>query len=249
MLLNNTSQYNVNLIVMSLLFYIVNVFLISMVIFYILRKLYIREELKRLKEERINVYNLITWAIFFVIICVSNILKCVSLAFIINGQNADAPIILILYRIRIVIIYTAFLVKILYLEYVLKSQKFYKGYIFSIIISIIIIILILVDPSTLMEIGAFQIIFIILIFTGYSLLPILYFYLAIKTVGQSRKNALKVSAGAVLLGLGCLFRPENLGGYIGISDLLDILIGYTYITAPISETKCLKALSTAVFYF
>ncbi|MHA1275198.1 MAG: hypothetical protein ACTSQS_17480 [Promethearchaeota archaeon] len=218
---------------MSLIFYLINVVLISMVILYILRKLYFKQGMKQHKEERINVYNLITWIIFFALLCLSNILKCISLAFIINGQNTEALIILILFRIRIVIIYTAFLVKILYLEYVLKTQKIYKGYFFSIILSIVIVILILVDPAMLKTIGTSQIIFIILIFTGYSLLPILYFYLAIKTVGQSRKNALKVSAGAVFLGLGCLFRPENLGGYMGFSKLLDILIGYTYITAPI----------------
>jgi len=60
----------------------------------------------------------------------------------------------------------------------------------------------------------------------------LYLYLSIKTVGESRKNALKVSTGATMFGIGALLGPLNLKGYYGISDELDVLINHTLIIGP-----------------
>ena len=226
--------FDVNLLIFSYFFYIVNIILLISIICYILYRLYIKKEMEQYKMQKSNTINLITWVIFFSIICISNILKCVSLSLTINGDTSAEPIINTLFRIRIIIIYIAFLAKIIHLEGVLKSLGKYKGKFFSIIISIIIVILIFIDPNMLTEIGPLQIVFLILILVGSSLLPILYFYLAIKMVGSSRNTALKITIGSVFLGLGFLFRPENLEGYIGIIVSLDQLIGYTYITAPIS---------------
>ena len=131
-------------------------------------------------------------------------------------------------------VYVAFLAKIIYLEYVMHQMEYYKGYIFSILISIVIGLIFFFDIDYIKEIGPLQYIFLTLIVVGYSVLPILYFLLCLKTVGRSRLNAFEVAAGAVFLGLGLLFRPSNLEGYYNITPLMDTLINYTYITAPIS---------------
>ncbi|MHC1590474.1 MAG: hypothetical protein ACXQS8_00135, partial [Candidatus Helarchaeales archaeon] len=50
---------------------------------------------------------------------------------------------------------------------------------------------------------------------------------------ELRLNALKVSAGAVFIGLGVVIRPQNLIGYVNIPPVC-FFIDWFYITAPIS---------------
>ena len=224
--------FDVNFLIASLILYVVNIIILFLAIFYIINKLFIKKEIKRIKEERTSIYNSITWLLFFLMIFIANLLKCYSLYLVINGESTSSLIVTLLFKIRIIIIYSAFLIKIIYIEYIIKRMKKFKGYFFSVILIIIILIFVILNPEELKIVGGHQIFLIIFIFLGSSILPILYFYLYLKTSGQNRKNAFKISAGTVILGLGCLFRPENLEGYIGPIPLLDMLLSFTYITAP-----------------
>jgi len=189
----------------------------------------------RLKREtdKIVRLNLQTWAIFVFVIEVGLILKLVTFNLYQEGQ-VTTEMFEIYQTIIIVLAYVAFLVKIVYIETIMHKQEYYKGFIFSILICVVIAIILIVGIESIIQIGPLQYLFLTLIVIGYSVLPILYFILCLKTVGLSRRNAFEVAAGTIFLGLGLLFRPALLEGYFGITDFLDTLINYTYITAPIS---------------
>ena len=76
--------YDMNFLGISSILYLISVIFILVIIFYIIYRLYIKEELKKNHEQRSVVLNLITWVIFFLIICIANILKIISLILIIT---------------------------------------------------------------------------------------------------------------------------------------------------------------------
>ena len=70
--------------------------------------------------------------------------------------------------------------------------------------------------------------------TGYCILPFLYLYLAIKTVGKIRLKAFKVCIGAILFGIFSVLQVDNAISYYGDSDIiLNIIIELMYITGPL----------------
>ena len=97
-----------------------------------------------------------------------------------------------------------------------------------------VVLMILISPNYLKIINPFQIFLLVMMGAGYSIFPIIYLYIAIKSDKSLRMNSLKVSAGSIFIALGLLFRFPNLTGYLGISSFLDTLIYYVNITAPIS---------------
>ncbi|MFX1437713.1 MAG: hypothetical protein ACFFAA_11050 [Promethearchaeota archaeon] len=76
---------------------------------------------------------------------------------------------------------------------------------------------------------------IILIFiffcTTFSLFLILFIFY--KNTGTKRSKTLKIIFGTIFLGMGYLFKPELLEGYIGISEILEILKLLSNIIVPI----------------
>ncbi|MHA1274554.1 MAG: hypothetical protein ACTSQP_05370 [Promethearchaeota archaeon] len=213
----------------SLILWILGIIIGIVIVVFSLIKILLKKYSKEFEESRFARVNIYTWIIFLMLIACANILTT-----IIQFYTSNQAISGILERISIVLIYTAIFAKVIYIENSLNRLEYYRGHYFTIISIITILVFIFVDPEFLKKISPLQIILIFLIFIDYSLMPVLYFYLALKTTGQSRKDALKISAGSVFIGLGLLFRPLNLQGYYGITQLLDALINYTNITAPIS---------------
>ncbi|MFX1310692.1 MAG: hypothetical protein ACFE8C_13400 [Promethearchaeota archaeon] len=74
-------------------------------------------------------------------------------------------------------------------------------------------------------------IILVFIFFSTTFIPFLIFFIVFKNTGTTRTKTLKIIFGSVLIGLGYIIKPEIMGGYIGISEILDILI---ILTAPIS---------------
>ncbi|MHA1291638.1 MAG: hypothetical protein ACTSQJ_03095 [Promethearchaeota archaeon] len=233
MLFKYYPQFDINIFYINVILDIILELFFIGIFLYIINRLYIKKEIKKLKEEKSNIINLITWALFFLVISIAHFLKILTSLLLFSNAIPEETV-KIIEKIDILLIYFAFLIKIVYIEYVINSLKFYRGYFFSIIISVVIIFIIFIDIETLRERGFLQIIFLILSIVGYSILPILYLYLSIKTIRQSRKNAFKVSVGTFLFGIGSLFQPDNIVGYCGISELLDLLIQLTYIIGPIT---------------
>ena len=225
----NLIQIESPILFLNLILWITNILFTFLIIIYLFHRLYKKNENQEKKEERINLFNIITWLFFLILICIANIVMLLSRFLVMDDYLRS-----LLEKVSIILIQSAVLVRVVYLEYTIKKMKPYKGYYFSIISIITVLLYIFMSPEEFKEISMLQIILIVFIFFNFSILPILYFYLALKTTGKSRMNSLKISAGLVFVGLGLLFRPQNLEGYLELSQLLDILIVYTYITAPIS---------------
>ncbi|MFX0038523.1 MAG: hypothetical protein ACFFCY_06870 [Promethearchaeota archaeon] len=61
----------------------------------------------------------------------------------------------------------------------------------------------------------------------------LIFFIIFKNTGTERSKTLKIVFGTIILGMGYLFKPEILEGYIGISEILEILKMLSNIIVPI----------------
>jgi hypothetical protein len=231
MLLKYYSSFDINIFYMNIILDIILEGFFLGIAFYIFYRLYIKKEIKNIEKERGNILNLITWGILFLLMGIAHILK-ILISFASISESGSVDLENFLGKSGIILIFIAFLIKIIYLERVINKQEIYKGYYFSIIFSIVIIAIAIIDLEALLAIGALQYIVLGLMALGYSILPFLYLYLAIKTVGETRKNALKVSIGILLFGLFSLFQADALEGYIGDS-FFDVIIEITYITGPI----------------
>lgn len=207
--------------------------LLNLFIFlYIIIHLYGKDKTAEIKIEKRHRTNLITWALFFLLILIQNILLVIN-QFFIARQNISTELDPTIERIAILLIYSAFLVKILYIEFIINDLKLYKTHrIFSIAFLGVMIIIVLYLEA-IKVIGPMQFFFLGLLIFSWSIIPILYLILAIKTAGESRKNALKVFIGSLLFAAGAMLGPLNLKGYYGISPDLDNLINYTLIIGPL----------------
>ena len=207
----------------------VNIILSILIILFIFNKLYIKKEIQKKKEAKMYVYNLISWLIFILLICLSNICTISFQYLAINITLAR-----LIERIAVILIYIALFIKVVYLEQALNKLKFYRGFFFSIVSFITIIIFLFVGPTTYKELSNAQLLMFLLIMSAipYLFLPILYLYLAIKTAGKNRTDALKIFFGILLLSSGLLFQPLNLVIFMGGSEILDI-IEATYIISPV----------------
>jgi hypothetical protein len=229
MLFNALVPVEYPMLLLSQILWFLNIGFTVVVIFYIFNKLFIKKEIKELKAENINVINILTWFIFLLLVCVANIIMVIFRFYL-----TDINLINLLEKISYILFYSAIAVKVIYLEYAINKWKFYKGYYFSIVSILTVVFFFIINPSDFKVISPVQIFALILIILDFSFLPVLYFLLSIKTSGRDRRNAFKISAGAVFLGLGLLFRPLVLEGYYGNEPFMDILINFTYLTAPIS---------------
>ena len=194
------------------------ILIIGMIVFRLSQKTEVVQEEAQKKQ-------LVTWEYFFFILIISNI-------FIILWRFAITDYLIndIFERIANGLFYFACFIKVFDIE---KRGLQRKRYFFSYIIGITIFINLLMAPSILKTVLPIQIAFICVTTIGYSVFPIIYFLVSKQSTGDVKRNALKVSAGAIFLALGYLFRPENLVAY-RITPFLNSLIDCLYITAPIS---------------
>ncbi|MFX1454792.1 MAG: hypothetical protein ACFFDB_05395 [Promethearchaeota archaeon] len=71
---------------------------------------------------------------------------------------------------------------------------------------------------------------LIVIFFGTTFIPFLILLIFFKNTGTKRVKTLKIISGSIFIGIGYIFKPEIMTGYLGITESLDILI---ILTAPI----------------
>ncbi len=232
MLLKYYSQFDINIFYVNIVLDIILEGFFLGIFFSLFYRLYIKKEIKKIEQERGTILNLITWMLLFLLIGIAHIGKIMISFASINEPGAQS-LENTLGKSGIVLIFIAFLIKIVYVERVINKQEFYKGYYFSIVFIFVILCISFIDLETLFAVGILQYIFLILMAGGYSILPFLYLYLAIKTVGTTRKNALKVSVGITLFGIFSLFQADSLEGYFGLFPIFDTIIQLTYITGPI----------------
>ena len=81
----------------------------------------------------------------------------------------------------------------------------------------------------------------ILIYIGWSLLPLVFLYLALKTIGKARKNSFKIALGTLinLIGLALLSSTDNPSSGFRINDFLmqmpnfDLIISILMMVYPL----------------
>ncbi|MHA1292896.1 MAG: hypothetical protein ACTSQJ_09540 [Promethearchaeota archaeon] len=233
MILQNDIQIPEYIYTINFILGIINLTISILIFLYLLNRVYSEKEADEIKIEKRHRINLITWALFFLLIIIANIILTIYAIQTINNPSITERDPLV-EKIGIVLIYSAFFIKIIYIEYVINDLKFYKGYYFSIAFLGVIIFIIFMDLEAIKQISTIHYIFLVMLFFSYSIIPVLYLYLSIKTVGDSRKNAFKVCVGTTMFGLGAMAGPLNLKGYYGISEFINFLITSTLITGPIT---------------
>jgi hypothetical protein len=205
--------------VIGAVIYLVNIVLSLILAITIIDKLYISKKFS--KEKDFHFYNdLFSWELFYLFIGIENIIKIVSLLL---SSNSDISNLLL--RISVLIFFFPFWTKIIHLEKVMDKITYERHYFASIIPLIMILVL---GFTSLPDI------IIILIFFFTTFIPFLIFFIFYKNTGTSRKKTLLIISGALLIVFGYIFRPEILDRYVGNSEILDLLIVMTNITAPIS---------------
>ncbi|NVM27535.1 MAG: hypothetical protein HWN65_01725 [Candidatus Helarchaeota archaeon] len=192
------------------------------------------------KEDALEKKNMRTWGYFFLLLIFATLLT-LTWRYLIPGDLAlmlfgyELTVVNLVERTANAIVFIACFVRILEIEKSLIRLEWYKRHYFSAIVFVTIFINIFVDPNTLKEaLSVTQLVFLAILGLGYMVFPMIYFYVARKSTGDIRTNAIKVFVGAGFIALGFLFRYHNLVGYLGMDPLLDGLIRYLAITAPIS---------------
>lgn len=125
-------------------------------------------------------------------------------------------------RIRILIVFIPFWNKIFHSEKVMNIITYERHYFAGIIPLILILALAFTSLPNII---------LIFIFLGTTFIPYIIFLIIFKNTGTKKTKTLKLIFGSLFIGLGIAFKPEIVGGYLGISEILDALI---WLTAPIS---------------
>ena len=157
---------------------------------------------------------------FFFFIGAENVIKILSV-FLLPSYG----ILNLLLRIRILILFFPFWFKIIHLEKVMNKITYEKHY-FAALIPIIIILL--------LGFTGLQYFILILIFLVVSLIPFILLTIILKNSFSTRKKISEIIIGSIFIGLGSIFRPEILINNPDFTGTLNLLIGFTNITAPVS---------------
>ncbi len=201
------------------LIYIANIILSITLAIIIIDKLYISKKFS--KEKDFHFYNdLFSWEMFYIFIGIENIIKIFSLFISFNNELS-----FIFLRIRILIVFFPFWTKMIHLEKVMDKITYERHYFAGIIPLFIVIVLGFTNIPNLV---------LLLIFFCTTYVPFLILFIFFKNTGTERKKTLKVIFGAIFIGLGYLFKPEIFEGYIGISEILDVLIMSLNVVIPLS---------------
>jgi len=208
----------VDLQIIGVMMYLVNIFLSFILAIIIIEKLYISKKFS--KEQDFHFYNdLFSWEMFYIFIGIESVLKIVSMFLSFNNVISY-----ILLRVRILIFFFPFWTKIIHLEKVMNKITYDRHYYAGVIPLIITLVL-----------GFTSISNIILIFiffcTTFSLL--FFFFIFFKNTGTERSKTLKILFGTIVIGVGYLLKPEILERYSEISKILETLIVLSNITVPI----------------
>ncbi|MFX1567728.1 MAG: hypothetical protein ACFFCV_05090 [Promethearchaeota archaeon] len=204
-----------NLVLISALIYLANISLSFILAVIIIDKLYISKKFS--KENDFHFYNdLFSWEMFYIFIGIENIIEIISL-FI----SSNTGISYIFLRMRILIFFFPFWTKIFHLEKVMNKITYERHYFAGIIPLILILVLGFTDLPNII---------IIVIFFGTTFIPFLILLLFFKNTGTKSVKTLKIIFGLILIGLGYIFKPEIMAGYLGITESLDVLI---MLTTPI----------------
>jgi len=207
-----------DLAIISVMLYAVSAVLSIMFALLIINKLYISK--KFTKERDFHFYNdLFSWEMFYFFIGAENIIKILSVFISTNNEISG-----LLLRIRILILFFPFWNKIIHLEKVMDKITYERHYFAGIIPLIMALLLGFANLPNFV---------LIMIFFGTSLIPYILLVIFLKNSEATKKKTIKITFGAIFIGLGCILRPEIFAGFSEINGILDFLINLTNVTAPV----------------
>ncbi len=123
------------------------------------------------------------------------------------------------------------LIKILNIERGINRSKFYRGYYFSTLEIITIIMGVVIYP-VIREVGVIQIIYIVLSTAAFAVFPGIFLYLTFKSSGEARVKGFLVFIGTGMIGLGLLFQPQNIEQYAMLYPTYELIILIATIACP-----------------
>jgi len=160
-------------------------------------------KLKYLKIEDKNIYfNVLTWGLFFIFTAIGNTFGLINRLWFWKIPIIRTKI----DTISIFFDFLAIAFKIIYIE---KSLKIFKKPYFS-YYNLIVLILIITTSGMLKSVLYITIIVFILQIIGISILPLLYFYIFIKSSGPIKINTLFILIGFIGLEIALSMQAHNL---------------------------------------
>jgi hypothetical protein len=185
-----------------------------------------KDEMEKYQKE-----NIFTWIIFLVFLSAGNTCN-ILWRFVIP----EKVIYELVDSISIILVSSGTLIKILNIERAMKRSQIFSGHYFSITMLISIIYVAIIYPFIREEVGIIQISYVILAAVGYIVFPGIFAYLALKSTGNARRKALIVVIGALIIGGGLLFQPQNVETFFSSDPNYDIIITEYTILCPIMIT-------------
>ncbi len=220
------TQMDNSLAFIDLSFWITSVIITYLIAIYTLLKL----NLKKANMEKYQKNNIITWFLFLFFLGLANTLNIVW-----RFTISDADIARNVEFLSQIFVFIAFFIKIYNIERSINRSQFYKGYFFTILMLISIIIGIIIDPF-IKEVGIIQTIYLIFTTAGFAVFPGIFLYLMIKSTGDARKKAALVVIGALFMGVGMMLQPQNTESYIRVLPNYDFMKTLLTVTCPIVIT-------------
>lgn len=180
--------------------------------------------------EKFQKENILTWTIFLLSIAIANTLNIIWRFVIVDTEIAAS-----VDFISRILVHLAILTKIINIERGINHSDFYRGYYFTILYIISIIYGIIISPF-ITDVGIAQIIYLVISLIGFIVFPGIFLYIALKSSGTARRNALYVVIGAILLGAGLLFQPRNIAEYFVADPNFELIIISFTILSPLAIT-------------
>jgi len=204
----------------NLVLWLINLGILIYYSLFILIK-YIKHRKDYEKNQKNNVF---TWGIYFYLSVIVGI-EYIFWRFILE----DNSLIILLSGNATLLVFSSVNISTWNVERGINRSGLYKGYYFF---PVCLITTFFSFILAFYPIGWLVIIDLILVYIGWSLLPLVFFYLAKKTVGGARMDSLKIAFGTLitLFGLALQSTTDNpsSGFNIAFPDLLELILMMTY---------------------
>lgn len=212
------SFINLSISIVSAIIYICNIASVFLFAAIIVNKLYVSK--KYSKSENFDLYNdLFSWETFFISIGIVNVIEIVLLFIRFNNS-----VFYYLFKIIILIMFSAFYMKIVHVEKIMRIITYERHYYAGIILFPIIVILLIFN---------IPILFLTIIFIIGSLIPFLIFFSFLKNKETLIKNSIKICIGAIFFTFGCILAAEYVNILITFDQSPSILYNIISISTPI----------------
>ncbi|MEJ2293819.1 MAG: hypothetical protein P8Y23_03540 [Candidatus Lokiarchaeota archaeon] len=198
--------------------YLINIISVLIFAYIIIDRLYISKKYN--KSDNFDLYNdLFSWETFFISTGIVNMLSFISLLLSLGPIFSN-----FIFKILILVMFSAFFMKIVHTEKIMKIITYERHY-YSGIVLIPIIVLLLIFNIPLLS--------LLLIFIVGSLIPFLVFFSFLRNRDLSMKNSIKICIGAIILSVGCILSAGYATNFIMFNDFMQILSNIVKIIVPI----------------